>query len=190
MAIWLKQNLDRIAELMTEKYLGFKTWHWAAGCGFLIAVSLLYLFLDPNDPSGLYKKSDFQLNPANEDLRLLIVEPGDWADPIICRLEKHGLASQEPYTALSYAWVENYPTIRRKRGRLWLEWIDGLIGALEKRQWRTTLKYYRLLFGDSRKSIITVNGRRHEIGVNLELALRHLRLGLFNRTTLLAAIMP
>jgi hypothetical protein len=160
---------------VVEKDLGINSWYWAVGAFPVILFLWLLPLFDPNDPSQLYKKPDSQLNPANEDLRLLIVEPGNWADPITCRLEKHGLASQPPYTALSYAWVENYPTVRKKRRLLLLEWIEWLVGWLEQQQWRGTLKYYTLIFGDSRKSIILVNGRRHEVGVNLELALRHLR---------------
>src|SRR5258708_3736188 len=44
------------------------------------------------------------LNPDSSEIRLLILEPGEWDSPINCRLEHEFLDTNPRYEALSYTW--------------------------------------------------------------------------------------
>jgi hypothetical protein len=46
----------------------------------------------------------------DDSTRLLILEPGNFTDPIRCRLEHHRLGDKPQYAAVSYTWGEELPT--------------------------------------------------------------------------------
>lgn len=125
---------------------------------------LIYLFC--TDPYGIYSDKKLHLLRDNEEFRLIKLHPGCWNDPIRCSLEKFGLAGHQPnFEALSYAWRGEWPD----------KFVQGHLGRV--------LRYLRCSFlnraigrlGDPRQRVIYVNGKQMSIGVNLELALRHLR---------------
>jgi hypothetical protein len=48
--------------------------------------------------------------PAGVDaIRILTVEPGDFADPLVCTLTSVPFSSKPKYVALSYTWGPSYP---------------------------------------------------------------------------------
>jgi hypothetical protein len=44
------------------------------------------------------------LNPAKREIRILTVEPGEFSDPLECRLTVASLEDPPEYYALSYTW--------------------------------------------------------------------------------------
>lgn len=127
---------------------------------------LLMVYIRRKDPRGIYKS--LQLDPANEEIRLLQLEPGEWNDPIRCQLKIEYLGEKPTFTALSYAWAEDssQPSSPHQ------SWI---LTKLQKYDFKLAVRYFRLVFGDSRKRLVYVNDLQHEVGVNLERALRHMR---------------
>jgi hypothetical protein len=123
-------------------------------------------FFDPNDPSLIYR--DLKLQKDNREIRLLYLEPGNWDHKIVCRLKVVGLDEKIKFTALSYAWREQFPynTPEKK---------NGVVAFLEHWGFQKLSKWANIIFKDPRKRVIYVNDRPKEIGINLELALRHKR---------------
>jgi hypothetical protein len=178
--------LHRIATGFHEFDDKLQSYHWtdwaliALYFSLLLLLTCIYIFvLDPQDPNGIYKSPELQLNPSNEEIRVLILEPGEWSQPIRCRLEKIGLGAVPIFTALSYAWVENFPLPLQRERKTIFDYAEygycQLANWLDHHRHKETLKRMRTVLGDRRKQIIWVNNKKHEVGLNLELALRHIR---------------
>ena len=132
----------------------------------------------------------FQYTPLVEEdaIRLLVIEPGHYDDPIRCTLIKTPLSEAPPYYALSYAWREAIPDDieqqRFKNPHRRLDWNSLSI-------LRTSIRLA--------KQKPRINAMRHAVnleensgyiptGRNLQLALRRLRLLRRTRTIWIDAV--
>lgn len=53
-------------------------------------------------------RPNYQPLVAPDEIRLLVLEPGDVADPVVCRLKRARLDQKPAFEALSYVWGDKY----------------------------------------------------------------------------------
>ncbi|KIW04984.1 hypothetical protein, variant [Verruconis gallopava] len=167
-----------IFQLQCLQELGRKLWRarWTCSLVLLVFGFFFYLFYDPREP---FRSTDLPaLQDPTASIRLIRVEPGSGATPIVAHIETASFSSNPSYIAISYHWGDARRvkdiTLNRKRAlvteNLWealhnmrhpyeqrVFWVDSVsINQIDLHEKNTQVALMGFIYRRARRVFVSV----------------------------------